>query len=105
MPFGKFSELIVTPGPRRFPKKIGVVVAEESHTWEIFLPSLGYQMLQIYSPAGFWKFLQGGTLSEAELLPPNQQSRLSNLQDSCSFVSGVTRGVHKGNTKLSLVEL
>ena len=34
------------------------------------------------------KLLQGGTLSGAEWLPPNQARRLRNLQDSCFFVSG-----------------
>ena len=51
--------------------KIGLAVAEDWNTWEIVLPSLGYQLLQIYDPAIFMKFLQGGTLSGDELLPPN----------------------------------
>ena len=34
------------------------------------------------------KLLQGGTLSGAEWLPPNQARRLSNLQDSWFFMSG-----------------
>ena len=68
--------------------KIGVVVAEDWPTWEIVLPSLGYLVLQIHAPLRFRKFLQGGTLSGSEWLPPNQSSRIRNLQYSLFFVSG-----------------
>ena len=47
-----------------------------------FLLSLGYQVLKFYSPIRFRKFLQDGTLSGDEWLPPNQARRLSNLQHS-----------------------
>ena len=65
--------------------KIGVVVVEDWPTWDIVLSPLGYQVLKIYAPARFMKLLQGGTLSGAEWLPPNQARRLSNLQDSWFF--------------------
>ena len=68
--------------------KIVVEVAEYWPTWEIILPLLGHQVLQIHAPVRFRKFLQGGTLSRAEWLPPNQSMRLRNLQDTCFFVSG-----------------
>ena len=68
--------------------KIGVVVVEDWPTWDIVLSPLGYQVLKIYAPARFMKLLQGGTLSGAEWLPPNQARRLSNLQDSWFFMSG-----------------
>ena len=69
--------------------KIGVAVAEDWPTWEIVLPLLGHQVLQIHAPVRFMKFLQGGTLSRAEWLPPNQSMRLSNLQDTCFFGQAV----------------
>ena len=68
--------------------KIGVLVAEDWPTWEIVLPSLGYQVLQIHVHVRFSKVLQGGTLSGTEWLPPNEVRRLRNLQDSWVFVSG-----------------
>ena len=57
-------------------------MAEDWTTWEIVLPSLGYQVLQIHAPARFRKFLLGGTLSGAEWLHPNQARQLINLQDT-----------------------
>ena len=63
--------------------KIGVVVAEDWPTWDIFLTSMGYQVFNIYSPARFMKCIQGGTLSGTEWLPPKQARRLRNLQYSC----------------------
>ena len=66
--------------------KIGVMVAEDWPTWKCFLPSLGYQVLQIYPPEMFRKLLQGGKLSGAKWLPPNQARRIRNLQDSCFCV-------------------
>ena len=68
--------------------KNGVVMAEDWPTWEIVLPPLGYQVLKIYAPARFMKLLQGGKLIGAEWLPPNQASRIRNLQYSWFFVSG-----------------
>ena len=70
--------------------KIGVAVEEDWPKCAIVLPSLGYEVLKIYAPVRFRKFLQGGTLTEAEWLPPNQARRISNLQDSSFFVSGGT---------------
>ena len=58
--------------------KIGLVVAEDCPTWYIVLPSLGYQVLEMYSPARFRKFLQGGTLSGSEWLPHNKTRRIIN---------------------------
>ena len=51
--------------------KIGVVVAEDWTTRASVLISLGYLVSKIFAPVGFRKFLQGGTLSGAEWLPPN----------------------------------
>ena len=65
--------------------KIGVAVEEDWPTWDIVLPSLGYQVLKIYALEIFRNFLQGGRLSADEWLPPNQARRLNNLQDSCFF--------------------
>ena len=64
------------------------MVAEDWPKWDIFLLSLGYQVLKFYALIRFRKFLQDGTLSGYEWLPPNQARRLSNLQDSYFFVSG-----------------
>ena len=66
--------------------KIGVVVSYDWTTWAIVLPSLAYKVLKIYAPVSFGKFLQGGTLSGAEWLPPNQARRLSNLKYSWGFL-------------------
>ena len=68
--------------------KIGLVVVEYFPKCDIVLPSLGYQVLKFYAPKKFRKFLQGGTLSGAEWLPPNQSRRFRNLQYSWGFVSG-----------------
>ena len=76
-PFGKFSDSRVTPGPQRLSLNWGG--SGRRHTWGIVLQSMGYQVLKIYSPARFRKFLQGVTLSGADWLPPNQARRLSNL--------------------------
>ena len=58
-------------------------MTEDLPTWTILLISLGYQVLEIYAPERFRKFLQGGTLGGAEWLPTNQARRISNLQYSC----------------------
>ena len=65
-----------------------VVVADDCPTCTIVIPVLGYQ--KIHSPASFRKFLQGVNLGGVEWLPPNQASRLSNLQNYwVFFVSGI----------------
>ena len=43
--------------------KIGLVVVEDFPTWDIILLSLGYQVLKIYAPTRFKKFLKDGNLS------------------------------------------
>ena len=60
--------------------KIGVVVAQDWPKWETILTYLYCQVLQIHLPERLRKFFQVETLSVAEWLPPNQASRLNNLQ-------------------------
>ena len=52
--------------------KFRVVVEEGWPMWDKYIPSLGYQVVHIYTPLRFRRFLQGGNLGGAEWIPLNQ---------------------------------